>query len=166
MFAVARIGGGAIGRHHAGVVELVDARDSKSRSARSVGSIPTARTSPLGMIQLRHRTVAGSCPSGVLRPARAAPRVRRNDNRTALSCWPLESRTGFGHRPHRLRDASICALVGRPSATFCDLRASHCNFLGFKRCAQFDRRYQATGGSIAFERLAIALSIIIWQYSD
>jgi hypothetical protein len=26
------------------VVELVDARDSKSRSARSVGSIPTART--------------------------------------------------------------------------------------------------------------------------
>ena len=29
----------------AGVVELVDARHSKCRSARSVGSIPTARTS-------------------------------------------------------------------------------------------------------------------------
>jgi hypothetical protein len=28
----------------AGVVELVDAPDSKSGSARSVGSIPTART--------------------------------------------------------------------------------------------------------------------------
>jgi hypothetical protein len=28
----------------AGVVKLVDARDSKSRSERSVGSIPTART--------------------------------------------------------------------------------------------------------------------------
>ena len=28
----------------AGVVELVDALDSKSSSARSVGSIPTART--------------------------------------------------------------------------------------------------------------------------
>jgi hypothetical protein len=30
MFAVACFGGGAIGRHHAGVVELVDARDSKT----------------------------------------------------------------------------------------------------------------------------------------
>lgn len=30
----------------AGVVKLVDARDSKSRSARSVGSIPTTRTNP------------------------------------------------------------------------------------------------------------------------
>ncbi len=166
MFAVARFDGGAIGRRHAGVVELVDARDSKSRSARSVGSIPTARTSPLGMIHLRHRTVAGSCPSGVWRPIRAAPRVRRNDNRTALSCWPLESRTGFGHRPHRLREASICALVGRPSATFCDLRAGHCNILGFKRSAQFGCRYKPTAGSIAFERLAIALSIIIGQYRD
>ena len=29
---------------NAGVVELVDAPDSKSGSARSVGSIPTART--------------------------------------------------------------------------------------------------------------------------
>ena len=31
-------------RRHAGVVELVDALDSKSSSERSVGSIPTART--------------------------------------------------------------------------------------------------------------------------
>ena len=31
-------------RRHAGVVELVDAPDSKSGSERSVGSIPTART--------------------------------------------------------------------------------------------------------------------------
>ena len=30
--------------HRAGVVKLVDAPDSKSGSARSVGSIPTART--------------------------------------------------------------------------------------------------------------------------
>lgn len=48
----------------AGVVELVDARDSKSRSARSVGSIPTARTILLSMIHLPHRTVGGSCQSG------------------------------------------------------------------------------------------------------
>ena len=35
-------------RHpHAGVVKLVDARDSKSRSARSVGSTPTTRTTGL-----------------------------------------------------------------------------------------------------------------------
>ena len=32
---------------HAGVVKLVDAPDSKSGSARSVGSIPTARTTIL-----------------------------------------------------------------------------------------------------------------------
>ena len=44
MFAVACLDDDAIGGHKAGVVELVDARDSKSRSARSVGSIPTART--------------------------------------------------------------------------------------------------------------------------
>ena len=31
---------------HAGVVKLVDAPDSKSGSERSVGSIPTARTTP------------------------------------------------------------------------------------------------------------------------
>ena len=31
-------------RQYAGVVELVDAPDSKSGSERSVGSIPTART--------------------------------------------------------------------------------------------------------------------------
>jgi hypothetical protein len=38
---------GAIRQHwlgYAGVVELVDAPDSKSGSVRSVGSIPTART--------------------------------------------------------------------------------------------------------------------------
>ncbi len=34
------------GPRDAGVVELVDAPDSKSGSARSVGSIPTARTIP------------------------------------------------------------------------------------------------------------------------
>jgi hypothetical protein len=34
----------AIGDLVAGVVELVDALDSKSSSERSVGSIPTART--------------------------------------------------------------------------------------------------------------------------
>jgi hypothetical protein len=32
---------------------------------------------------------------------------QRSDNRTALSCWPRESRTGFGHRPHRIRAATI-----------------------------------------------------------
>ena len=36
--------GHQIPRIEAGVVELVDARDLKSRSARSAGSIPTART--------------------------------------------------------------------------------------------------------------------------
>lgn len=44
MFGVACFGGIAIGDARAGVVKLVDARDSKSRSARSVGSSPTART--------------------------------------------------------------------------------------------------------------------------
>jgi hypothetical protein len=39
----------------AGVVELVDARDSKSRSARSVGSIPTARTIVFSCIGNRFR---------------------------------------------------------------------------------------------------------------
>jgi hypothetical protein len=34
----------AIDEANAGVVELVDAPDSKSGSARSVGSIPTTRT--------------------------------------------------------------------------------------------------------------------------
>ncbi len=34
----------AIAKADAGVVKLVDAPDSKSGSARSVGSIPTART--------------------------------------------------------------------------------------------------------------------------
>ena len=34
---------------------------SKPRSARSVGSIPTARTIPLSMILLRHRTVTLIC---------------------------------------------------------------------------------------------------------
>ena len=43
-FGVARLDRIAIGHRDVGVVELVDARDSKSRSARSVGSIPTART--------------------------------------------------------------------------------------------------------------------------
>jgi hypothetical protein len=38
---------------------------------------------------------------------------QRNDNRTALSCWPMESRTGFGHRQHRLRVATIFdVLIG------------------------------------------------------
>ena len=87
-------------------ISMVVSSHSKFRSERSAGSIPAARTIPLGMIQLRHRTVAGSCQSGVWRPERAAPRFRRNDNRTVLSCWPLESRTGFGHRPIRLREAS------------------------------------------------------------
>ncbi len=36
---------GGLAAEAAGVVELVDAPDSKSGSARSVGSIPTARTS-------------------------------------------------------------------------------------------------------------------------
>jgi hypothetical protein len=36
--------GSLIGSRRAGVVELVDAPDSKSGSERSVGSIPTART--------------------------------------------------------------------------------------------------------------------------
>jgi hypothetical protein len=40
---VVRLAVGKVSRQ-AGVVELVDAPDSKSGSARSVGSIPTART--------------------------------------------------------------------------------------------------------------------------
>ena len=44
MFAVACFDGQAMGLYQAGVVELVDARDLKSCSARSVGSIPTVRT--------------------------------------------------------------------------------------------------------------------------
>ena len=36
--------GQAMGRYQADVVELVDARDSKSGSERSAGSIPAART--------------------------------------------------------------------------------------------------------------------------
>lgn len=43
-FAVASEARGVIGKLIAGVVELVDALDSKSSSERSVGSIPTART--------------------------------------------------------------------------------------------------------------------------
>ena len=43
-FEIACYVSGTIGIRDAGVVELVDARDSKSRSERSVGSIPTART--------------------------------------------------------------------------------------------------------------------------
>jgi hypothetical protein len=42
------------------VVELVDARDSKSRSARSVGSIPTARTIHDSRLREVHRTEDGS----------------------------------------------------------------------------------------------------------
>ena len=40
----------------AGVVELVDAPDSKSGSVRSVGSIPTARTIQDGRLCKIHRT--------------------------------------------------------------------------------------------------------------
>ena len=38
------------------MVELVDARDSKSRSERSVGSIPTARTIQDSRLYKVHRT--------------------------------------------------------------------------------------------------------------
>ncbi len=44
--------GRATGHDDAGVVKLVDARDSKSRSARSVGSSPTTRTI---LLRSRHR---------------------------------------------------------------------------------------------------------------
>ena len=47
-----------IGRSHAGVVELVDAPDSKSGSARSVGSSPTARTTSFGERRLAESTGA------------------------------------------------------------------------------------------------------------
>ena len=41
---------------------------------------------------------ARACVSGSL-GGRTIPRsAPRNDNRTALSCWPWESRMGFGHR--------------------------------------------------------------------
>ncbi len=83
---------------NAGVVELVDARDSKSRSARSVGSIPTARTIPFSMIHLPHRTVGGSCQSGVWWTGGATPRLSEVAE-YLLPCWPQQSRTGFGHRP-------------------------------------------------------------------
>ena len=43
-FEIAFYVSGDIGIRDAGVVELVDAQDSKSCSERSVGSIPTART--------------------------------------------------------------------------------------------------------------------------
>ena len=45
-----------MGALSAGVVELVDARDSKSRSERSVGSIPTARTIQDSRLCKVHRT--------------------------------------------------------------------------------------------------------------
>jgi hypothetical protein len=44
--------------HVAGVVELVDAPDSKSGSERSVGSIPTARTN--NAFQLTQRSIGSS----------------------------------------------------------------------------------------------------------
>jgi hypothetical protein len=47
---LAAAAGNAIGDADAGVVELVDAPDSKSGSARSVGSIPTSRTMNFQMI--------------------------------------------------------------------------------------------------------------------
>jgi hypothetical protein len=49
---LATAAGNAIGDADAGVVELVDAPDSKSGSARSVGSIPTTRTTFLQVIVL------------------------------------------------------------------------------------------------------------------
>ena len=66
------IGRGLKGRCQcAGVVELVDARDSKSRSARSVGSIPTART-----IDIVRHLYCGYCRCHTTAYSRwAAPRV-------------------------------------------------------------------------------------------
>ena len=94
-FAVARFDGRAISQRNAGVVELVDALDSKSSSERSVGSIPTARTilslqvptnpphggwnlhqwSALGWTArapLREMTIGRHCHAGIWQTIRAA----------------------------------------------------------------------------------------------
>ena len=58
---VAEFNGAAIDDADAGVVELVDAPDSKSGSARSVGSIPTTRTSRRRAIALLRSFVISLC---------------------------------------------------------------------------------------------------------
>ncbi len=73
----------------AGVVELVDAPDSKSGSARSVGSIPTARTTSqacryqpvaVGRFQLRDTLTSRSAmqtPPPISEPAQTGSPRRR-----------------------------------------------------------------------------------------
>ena len=56
----ARSSGPDVPCRHAGVVELVDAPDSKSGSERSVGSIPTART--ISKLAWVPRSDGGLCP--------------------------------------------------------------------------------------------------------
>jgi hypothetical protein len=85
----------ALWRSGAGVVELVDARHSKCRSERSVGSIPTART----IIQTSQNSPGlglGSCLSGVNCTERASPPNLRNDSRTPVM---LANRIPDGIRP-------------------------------------------------------------------
>ena len=103
MIGVACLDGGAIGHHNAGVVELVDARDSKSRSARSVGSIPTARTIYDSRLRSAHRmgqepatadlraplsemTIERHCHVGTVQPIRDAA-IATNLPREATLCF-------------------------------------------------------------------------------
>ena len=80
---VAEFNGVAIDDADAGVVELVDAPDSKSGSARSVGSIPTTRTIHLPVRVLR--TTRPRFSASAVRGERAAkgpvgPRVSLHVN--------------------------------------------------------------------------------------
>jgi hypothetical protein len=89
----------------AGVVELVDALDSKSSSARSVGSIPTARTNQFaGSAKPAAR---GLEPASAERFGLDVPRsAARNDNQTVFPCWHLADHPGCSHR-HRTTARSV-----------------------------------------------------------
>ena len=70
----------------AGVVELVDAPDSKSGSERSAGSIPAARTIEHdSRLRKAHRNVGRSLHKRTSKGSRDPHSAERNDNLTALS---------------------------------------------------------------------------------
>ena len=78
------------------MVELVDAPHSKcgsERSARSIRAGGTISHEPKNGPELGY----GSCLIGVKCTERASPQTREM-TAERLSCWPPESRTGFGHR--------------------------------------------------------------------
>jgi hypothetical protein len=105
----------ALWRSGAGVVELVDARHSKCRSERSVGSIPTART----IIQTSQNSPRTGTwivfEWGEMQRTDITPRTCEM-TAERLSCWPPESRTGFGHR---LANDSKSLLIVRLSPKSC-----------------------------------------------